>query len=537
MEDDITIEKNQLKIYFENGNKFLNDNEPSKALECFLKILKIDPENIDAINGKGISLLDLRKYDEAGELFDILLEKEPQNIDFLNNKGLSLLESEKYENSIQYFDHALELKSDYIYAIYNKGRALYCLNKLPEALKYFENVLEIDNKNLWALIFKGDVLQDLNKSKEALLSYEKALKIDPELGDAWYQKGKILHKHKRDKEALEAYKKFVEYTPPYLKVEARRVKEFINNYGKKKVALSPPEEPQFWQWVTRSEYFLEADGSERESLEPGDEDIDIGGWWTCHKDTRIGDLILLYRAGQKGGNTYQDIKYLIQATSDAYSIVEDVYAFEHGWQYGCDYRPLFKFKNSFKLDEMKKDPYLDEWNALKGNFNRSVYKTENRHWERLIDVLKEKNPDFIEFFKTFNPEKSIIPKQTEAGIEKALIKQIGILNNSKRDLELVGNQVVCKGDGGRIDVLCRNKKNNGFVVIELKIVKATRNTFGQISNYMGWVIGNCADGNPVDGLVISKGYDNKFSSALKTTDKVEHLELSELLGHLGLKLT
>ena len=137
--------------------------------------------------------------------------------------------------------------------------------------------------------------------------------------------------------------------------------------GREEVILAPPEKPQYWQWITKSEYFLEPDGQEREALDPKFGPYP-GDYWTCHKDTRIGDLILLYRAGKKDGKTYQDIKYLIQAQSDAYTIDYDEYAFEHGWQYGCDYKPLYKFENPLTYHELGEDPYLEDWNALRKTF-------------------------------------------------------------------------------------------------------------------------------------------------------------------------
>jgi hypothetical protein len=40
------------------------------------------------------------------------------------------------------------------------------------------------------------------------------------------------------------------------------------------------------------------------------------------------------------------VGYLIQVESDAYSITDDRHAYERGWDYGCDYRVLYKFGES-----------------------------------------------------------------------------------------------------------------------------------------------------------------------------------------------
>jgi hypothetical protein len=47
---------------------------------------------------------------------------------------------------------------------------------------------------------------------------------------------------------------------------------------------------RYWVWVTGPDYYLDDDGCERRSLEPGEL-----GSWTCHQHTQKGDLVVLYR--------------------------------------------------------------------------------------------------------------------------------------------------------------------------------------------------------------------------------------------------
>jgi hypothetical protein len=174
-------------------------------------------------------------------------------------------------------------------------------------------------------------------------------------------------------------------------------------------------ERQYWLWVTRPDYYLDEDGSDREDLDPNSE-VDSDGWWTCQKE------------------------------------------------------PLAE---GIRLEEE---------------------------------------------------------------LEEALVSNLRILKKFGYDLELYfdpaskqyGRQFVCKGNGGRIDLLCFDKRHTRYVVIELKNVRASQNTFGQISNYIGWVQDRISNGIPVAGLVISRGYDTKFESALKITDKISHVNVKDL---------
>jgi predicted nuclease of restriction endonuclease-like (RecB) superfamily len=96
----------------------------------------------------------------------------------------------------------------------------------------------------------------------------------------------------------------------------------------------------------------------------------------------------------------------------------------------------------------------------------------------------------------------------EKDLEDALVANLDILKRFGYNLELyndpisnqTGRQFICKGNGGRIDLLCYDRIKKRFTVIELKNDRASQNTFGQISNYMGWVQERIAKSVPAKGL-------------------------------------
>ncbi|OPY50739.1 MAG: lipoprotein NlpI [Methanosaeta sp. PtaU1.Bin112] len=286
-------------------------------------------------------------------------------------------------------------------------------------------------------------------------------------------------------------------------------------------------ERQYWLWVTRPDYYLDEDGCDREDLDPT-LGADSDGWWTCNKATKQGDLVLLWRTSPK-----KDIRYLIQAESDAYSIADNN---DHGWDYGCDYEVLYKFEHSLHVKDLRQNPYFDEWGPLRCSFQRSNFKISPEYWAKLNNLLALNNPGYQEFIEKTQRQSIAESIGLEKELEDALVSNLGILKNFGYNLELYddlitnqsGRQFICKGNGGRIDLLCYDQTKKRYVVIELKNVRASQNTFGQISNYMGWVQDRIAKSVPVKGLVISRGYDTRFESALKTTDKIGHINVEEL---------
>ena len=286
-------------------------------------------------------------------------------------------------------------------------------------------------------------------------------------------------------------------------------------------------ERQYWLWVTRPDYYLEDDGSDREILDPT-YSADAGGWWTCHKDTKRGDLIFLWRTSPK-----KDIGYLIQAESDAYSIVDDN---DQGWDYGCDYEALYKFENPVHIKDLRINPSFDEWGPLNGSFQKTTFKISLEYWNKLNNLAANKNPGYQEIIELIQKEPLAEAIRLEEELENELVTNLNILKNFGHHLELyvdptskqTGRQFICKGNGGRIDLLCYDKTQKRYAVIELKNVRAGQNTFGQISNYMGWVQSRIAENIPVIGIVISRGYDTRFESALKITDKISQIDVEDL---------
>lgn len=314
------------------------------------------------------------------------------------------------------------------------------------------------------------------------------------------------------------------------------------------------DERQYWLWVTKPKYYLDKDGSERSELDPSSGE-DLWGSWTCHRDTKKGDLALLWRSrrelrSKKYLGTFlatkeikpfldnitidpeSDIAYLFQAQSDAYS-TSDGEIPTKGWSYGCDSVPVYKFKNPLTISKIRTNPYLQEWNALKGKFQHSAFRISIGDWKRLNKLLLAKNDGYK---KVLNRVQKGMSSRilTEEKIEKRLVNNLELLKPFGYNLKLYedtvrggkGRQLICKGGAGIIDLLSYDKKTGKYVVIEIKNVRANQNTFGQILKYIGWVKKNIS--SKVKGLVISRGMDMQFEFAMSAYPNVSQLDIQEL---------
>jgi hypothetical protein len=285
----------------------------------------------------------------------------------------------------------------------------------------------------------------------------------------------------------------------------------------------------YWIWVTRPEHYLDETGNDDPLMDPQKPDSQYL-YWTCHKDTRRGDLILLYRS-----RLTKDIAYLLQATSDAEPSGNSE-ELRKGWKYFCACASIYKFLNPLNLKEIRSDPYLANLAASRGNFQQMVYNVADSDWTRINTVLAQNNRGYRTVLTRVAGKLPPNPVSREEDIERILMNDLRRLRTFGFNLELCSNekdgisgrQVICEGHGGRIDLLCYDVKQERYVVIEIKNVIANQNTFGQISTYIGWVKKRLHPRKSVKGIVIGRGKDTKFDASMASTRNVSFIDVREI---------
>lgn len=281
-----------------------------------------------------------------------------------------------------------------------------------------------------------------------------------------------------------------------------------------------------WLWVTTPEFYEKGDGSS--ALAPGPQE----GWWTCSQETKAGDLALLYRA-----KTRKDIAYLILTTTDAFSIREDPFGQERGWEWACEYDVLYEFADPLPLSVLRANEEFWGWRPLRINLQGRAFRIDDPYWDKLIQLALPSNPGLAKYVGIapgFSAPRRIL---AERELEDSLASDLSKLRRAGWDLELwrdpqtgrSGRQFVCAAAGGRIDLLCRDRSSGQFVVVELKNVLATEETYMQTWRYVSWVQRFLASGKPVSALVVARGCDSRFELMAEASDrKVRFLSLQDV---------
>jgi tetratricopeptide (TPR) repeat protein len=73
------LPKDQVSIMIEEANNYYSTGKYNEAIQCYDRVIEIDPDNVVALNNKGRLLCELEKYHAAIECYDRAIEIDPDN--------------------------------------------------------------------------------------------------------------------------------------------------------------------------------------------------------------------------------------------------------------------------------------------------------------------------------------------------------------------------------------------------------------------------------------------------------------------------
>jgi RecB family endonuclease NucS len=71
-------------------------------------------------------------------------------------------------------------------------------------------------------------------------------------------------------------------------------------------------------------------------------------------------------------------------------------------------------------------------------------------------------------------------------------------------------------------------ENNSLMVIELKVVQATKDTYLQISDYIDSINKDIGVNREVQGIVISSGYNKEFKRLIDSRSDISQIDFEQL---------
>ncbi|MGH7917453.1 MAG: tetratricopeptide repeat protein [Candidatus Binataceae bacterium] len=115
----------------------------SKAQEAYAHVLKLNPDDLDALRGIGNIDFDHRQYDEAIAAYEHYLSKQPNDPDVRTDLGTMYLSTGNADQAVVQYRKVLRTHPDFFQAIFNSGIAYAEMNDLTNARAQFEHALKL----------------------------------------------------------------------------------------------------------------------------------------------------------------------------------------------------------------------------------------------------------------------------------------------------------------------------------------------------------------------------------------------------------
>ena len=141
---DADFNRNKL---FSKGIDLMADEKLEDASHVFEMILRINPNDVDALLKLGYSRFHLEDYTESMRAYDKVLDIDVTNADAWNLKSLVYYERKVYGKALDCVDKAIDSDPTFGMAWYNRACYLSMLNQITESLDALVRSIEIDVKN------------------------------------------------------------------------------------------------------------------------------------------------------------------------------------------------------------------------------------------------------------------------------------------------------------------------------------------------------------------------------------------------------
>lgn len=114
-----------------------------KAAEAYGHVLKIDPDNLEALRGIGDVDYDTEKYDQAIAAYEHYLKKKPADPEVITDLGTMYLYTGNADQAIAQYRKALAIRPDMFQAYFNLGIAYAQQNKPSDAQAALKKAAEL----------------------------------------------------------------------------------------------------------------------------------------------------------------------------------------------------------------------------------------------------------------------------------------------------------------------------------------------------------------------------------------------------------
>lgn len=215
---------NEAEFYLKAGLFYHRTKQYQKAIDTYLKGIKIDPKSPDLYAALGLVYLSKKNPKDARKAFNKALKLDPQNSDSLAGLGSAAILDKNYEKAEKYNLAALTVDPNNIAALSSMANLKMIQKNYPEAMSLYARLLELRPKEKWIkLLYDNskygnelDEIKQLIDNEELSAAAEKYKFLLSQVPDNYYYAwglGQMYLRLKQYSKAIDVFSKALEDNP------------------------------------------------------------------------------------------------------------------------------------------------------------------------------------------------------------------------------------------------------------------------------------------------------------------------------------
>lgn len=197
------------------------------AIDLYRTVLRLDPDNSDALHYLGVAQLQQGHYRRASDLISRAIELNPRNAHCHNNLGEVWRQQDNIEAAMPCFQRALSLAPNYAQANHNLGLCYAALGKLDQAVEWFTTALAHEPGSIESHLALANIYSMRREFAKAASAFESALALNPAVASTEEAFGRVLHELGESERARAAFDRALELEPERASVHCSRGESFL----------------------------------------------------------------------------------------------------------------------------------------------------------------------------------------------------------------------------------------------------------------------------------------------------------------------
>lgn len=212
----LELDEDNIPLLYNKAGCLMSMGQSEKAKPIFGRVINLCNEmgkNEFSLQTKANSYLFLEDFETAKEVLEDLLKISPDNVDALSNVAQILRKYYHYEDALQYFDKALNIDPQNPELLMFKGETLFDLFRYEEAKECIDMSFDISKDNPYVWYLKGKYESERENYEQAVGYYDKAIELCPDFEKCYYNLVVALILLGRSEEAKKTFRKIFDLNP------------------------------------------------------------------------------------------------------------------------------------------------------------------------------------------------------------------------------------------------------------------------------------------------------------------------------------